>query len=424
MLDINFIKENKEVIKAGAKKKRIDFDVEKLLSVDEDRRSVLQEVEKLREKQNKANENISKASGEAKESAIKEMRDLKEDLQEKEAKLQKIMEKWRALMVQVPNIPDVSVPEGKDDEDNREIKSWGEKPKFTFEAKSHVEMADILDLADFERGAKISGFRGYFLKNDGCLLNFAVWQHALNFFLKRGGFTPIMTPALMNKEVFLGTGYIPQGEDDLYKTQDEQYLAGTSEVPIMGYYMDEVIDKKDLPLKFLGFSSCFRREAGSHGKDTKGLMRVHEFYKFEQVILCDANHQESVTWHEWINENTEAFVQSLGIPYRVVVNCGGDLGLGQVKKYDIELWIPSENKYREISSASYFHDFQTRRLNIRSRDENGKMYFVHSLNCTAAPTPRLLISILENNQLEDGSVVVPEALLPYMGGKERLEANK
>ena len=424
MLDINFIKENKEVIKAGAKKKRIDFDVEELLSVDEDRRSLLQEVEKLREKQNKANENISKASGEEKESAIKEMRDLKEELQEKEAKLQKIMERWRALMVQVPNIPDVSVPEGKDDEDNREIKSWGEKPNFTFEAKSHVEMAKILDLADFERGAKVSGFRGYFLKNDGFLLNFAVWQHALNFFLKRGGFTPIMTPALLNKEVFLGTGYIPQGEDDLYKTQDEQYLAGTSEVPIMGYYMDEVIDKKDLPLKFLGFSSCFRREAGSHGKDTKGLMRVHEFYKFEQIILCDANHQESVAWHEWINENTEAFIQTLGIPYRVVVNCGGDLGLGQVKKYDIELWIPSENNYREISSASYFHDFQTRRLNIRSRDEDGKMHFVHSLNCTAAPTPRLLISILENYQLEDGSVVVPEALLPYMGGKERLEANK
>jgi seryl-tRNA synthetase len=424
MLDINFIKDNKEVIKAGAKKKRIDFDVEELLSVDDDRRSILQDVEKLREKQNKANEKISKASGEEKESAIKEMRDLKEELQKKEAKLQKVMEEWRALMVKVPNIPDVSVPDGKDDEDNKEIKSWGEKPKFTFDAKSHVEMAKILDFADFERGAKISGFRGYFLKNDGFLLNFAVWQHALNFFLKRGGFTPIMTPALMNKDVFLGTGYIPQGEDDLYKTQDDQYLAGTSEVPIMGYYMDEVIDKKDLPLKFLGFSSCFRREAGSHGKDTKGLMRVHEFYKFEQVILCDANHQESVTWHEWINENTEAFVQSLGIPYRVVVNCGGDLGLGQVKKYDIELWIPSENKYREISSASYFHDFQTRRLNIRSRDENGKMYFVHSLNCTAAPTPRLLISILENNQQEDGSVVIPEALIPYMGGKKILEANK
>ncbi len=424
MLDINFIKDNKEVIKAGAKKKRIDFDVEELLSVDDDRRSILQDVEKLRERQNKANEKISKASGEEKESAIKEMRDLKEELQKKEAKLQKVMEEWRTLMVKVPNIPDVSVPDGKDDEDNKEIKSWGEEPKFTFDAKSHVEMAKILDLADFERGAKISGFRGYFLKNDGVLLNFAVWQHALNFFLKRGGFTPIMTPALMNKDVFLGTGYIPQGEDDLYKTQDDQYLAGTSEVPIMGYYMDEVIDKKDLPLKFLGFSSCFRREAGSHGKDTKGLMRVHEFYKFEQVILCDANHQESVTWHEWINENTEAFVQSLGIPYRVVVNCGGDLGLGQVKKYDIELWIPSENKYREISSASYFHDFQTRRLNIRSRDENGKMYFVHSLNCTATPTPRLLISILENNQQEDGSVVIPEALIPYMGGKKILEANK
>ncbi|MGM0629194.1 MAG: serine--tRNA ligase, partial [Patescibacteria group bacterium] len=228
-------------------------------------------------------------------------------------------------------------------------------------------------------------------------------------------------PSIINREVFMGTGYIPQGEEDLYKTQDEQYLSGTAEVPLMGYHMDEVLDKKDLPIKMLGFSPCYRREAGSYGKDTKGLIRVHEFYKFEQLILCEANHEESVSWHEWINENTEAFIESLDIPYRVVVNCGGDLGLGQVKKYDVELWVPSEEKYREISSASYFHDFQSRRLNIRYRDTDGKMYFVHSLNSTAAPTPRLLVSLIENNQQADGSIAIPKILQPYMGGREKME---
>ena len=421
MLDINFIKENKELIKEAARKKRIDFDVETLLTVDEKRRLLLQEVEKLREKQNKANEKISQVTGSNKESAISEMRELKEGLQEKEADLRKVMEEWRGLMIQVPNLPDVTVPEGESDEDNKEVRSWGDKPEFKFEPKSHVDIMTSLDMADLERGTKVSGFRGYFLKNQGALLSFALWQHALNFFMKRGKFTPVIAPAVINREVFLGTGYIPQGEDDLYKTQDEQYLAGTSEVPLMGYYMDEVIDKKSLPIKMLGFSPCFRREAGSHGKDTKGLMRVHEFYKFEQVVLCEANHEESVKWHEWINDNTEAFIQSLEIPYRVVVNCGGDIGLGQVKKYDIELWVPSEGKYREISSASYFHDFQSRRLNIRYRDADGKMFFVHSLNCTAAPTPRLLISLIENNQTADGSILIPDILRSYMGGIEKIE---
>lgn len=420
MLDINFIKENKEILKDAARKKNLDFNIDKLLEVDEKRRVLIQEVEKLREKQNSANQEISQFSGSEREDAIGKMQDLKEELKSKESGLQDVMKKWRNLMLLVPNIPDVSVPEGKTDEDNKEVKEWGVKPKFSFTPKSHVEIANNLDMADFERGVKVSGFRGYFLKNDGFLLNFALWQHAINFFTERGDFTPMVAPIVTNKEVFLGTGYIPQGEDDLYKTQDEQYLAGTSEVPIMGYYMDEVIDKKDLPLKFFGFSPCYRREAGSHGKDTKGLMRVHEFYKFEQVILCEANHEESVRWHEWINRNTEAFIESLGIPYRTVINCGGDLGLGQVKKYDVELWVPSEDKYREISSASYFHDFQTRRLNIRYRDSDGKMFFVHSLNCTAAPTPRLLISVIENNQQADGSVLIPEVLRPYMNNREKM----
>jgi seryl-tRNA synthetase len=245
-------------------------------------------------------------------------------------------------------------------------------------------------------------------------LNFALWQFVFNHFLKKG-FQPIMVPSLVKRETLLGTGYLPQGEDDLYKTQDSEYLAGTGEVATMGYYMDEVVPKEKLPVKFLAFSPCFRREAGSHGKDTKGIMRVHEFFKFEQVVLCEATHETSVKFHEELTRNSEEMLEALGLPYHVVVNCGGDLGLGQVKKYDIEVWVPSEGKYRETHSSSYFHDFQTRRLNTRYRDTDGKLRFTHSLNNTAAATPRLLISILENNQQADGTIKVPEVLVSYVG---------
>jgi seryl-tRNA synthetase len=219
----------------------------------------------------------------------------------------------------------------------------------------------------------------------------------------------------VRREPFIGTGYLPQSEDDLYKTQDGDYLAGTAEVATMGYYMDETIDAKQLPIKYFSFSPCFRREAGSHGKDTRGIFRVHEFYKFEQVVLCEANHETSVKFHEELTANSEKLLQLLGLPYHVVLNCGGDIGLGQVKKYDIEAWMPSENKYRETHSSSYFHDFQTRRLNIRYRDTDGKLRFVHSLNNTAIATPRILAHLVENNQRADGSIYIPEVLQKYMG---------
>ncbi len=208
---------------------------------------------------------------------------------------------------------------------------------------------------------------------------------------------------------------MPNDAEDVYNTQDNDYLIGTSEVSTMGYYTDDILEKSQFPIKHLSFSPCYRREAGSHGKDVKGLIRVHEFYKVEQVMLCEASHEESVKWHEWINRNTEEFIESLGIPYRTVLNCGGDLGQGQVKKYDIELWVPMEEKYREISSASYFHDFQTRRFNIRYRDEEGKLLYAHSLNCTAIPTPRILVSLVENFQQSDGTIKLPEPLQKYMG---------
>jgi len=415
MLDIKFIRENKELIALGARKKHIDFNVELLIAVDDKRRAFLAEVEEMKARQNQASKEIQLLDDTGKRAQlIADMKVLKEMIQIKEEGLKTVLEEWQKLMVQVPNIPDMSVPEGKDDTENKEIKAWGEKPQFSFTPKSHIEIMENLDMVDLERGAKVAGFRGYFLKNDGARLAFAIWQAALDHFLQKE-FTLMMVPSLVRRENLLGTGYIPQGEEDLYKTQDGEYLAGTAEVATMGYHMDDVLPKESFPRKFLSFSPCFRREAGSHGKDVKGLIRVHEFFKLEQVVLCEASHEESVKYHEEINRNTEEFIESLGIPYHTVVNCGGDLGLGQVKKYDIELWVPLEEKYREISSASYFHDFQTRRLNIRYKDVDGKMRFAHSLNSTAIPTPRILVSLVENYQQEDGSIKIPDILQKYMG---------
>jgi len=415
MLDIKFIRENLEVVKAGAKKKKVVVNVDRLVGLDDQRRTLLKKVEGQRALQNEVSKKIAAASDSMmRDVHIRDMQGLKANMQQDEEELKTVIAEWRVLMLKVPNVPDMTVPDGDSDADNQEIRVWGEKPQFPFAPKDHTKIMRALDMVDLDRGAKVSGFRGYFLKNDGVRLSFAIWQYALDFFGKRG-FTLMMAPSVVNKEPFVGTGFLPQSEEDLYKTQDGAYLSGTAEVPTMGYHMDEVLDKKDLPKRYLVFSTCYRREAGAHGKDVKGLIRVHEFYKIEQVILAEASHQVSVEMHEWLNCNTEEFIQSLGIPYHVVVNCGGDLGLGQVKKYDIELWVPGEMTYREISSASYFHDFQTRRLNIRYRDDEGKLQYAHSLNSTAIPTPRILVSLVENFQQEDGSIVIPEVLRPYMG---------
>lgn len=423
MLDIKFIRENKELVKEGARKKHLKVDVDALIALDEERRRIMSSVEAKRAAQNEMSEKIAAATDPNDRTAmITEMKQVKFDHAREEEQLKEIMKKWQGLMVQIPNIPDISVPEGESDAENREVRTWGEKPQFSFTPKSHIDLMQQLDLADFERGSKVAGFRGYFLKNDGARLVFAVWQYVLDSMIQKG-FTPFMAPSLVRRESFMGTGYLPQSEDDLYKTQDGDYLTGTAEVPMMGYYSDEIIDKAKLPIKMVAFSPCFRREAGAHGKDTKGLYRVHEFFKIEQIVLCKADHEESVKFHEELTLNAEELLQALKLPYHVVVNCGGDLGLGQVKKYDIETWIPSQNKFGETHSSSYFHDFQSRRLNIRYKDEDGKSKFVHSLNNTAIASPRILISLLENYQQEDGSILIPEVLQKYMG-KTKIEVIK
>lgn len=422
MLDIKFIRDNKDIVKDAARKKHITVDIDRLLEVDDRRRELSQEVEAVRARQNGASSKITNAPDDAtRQRLIDEMKTAKETLQKDEEALREVMKEWQLLMVQVPNVPDFSVPEGESDADNVELRTWGEPTQFSFTPKSHIELMESLGMLDLERGTKVAGFRGYFLKNDGARLSFALWNFVFNEITKKG-FAPMLVPSLVKREPFMGTGYLPQGEEDLYKTQDNDYLAGTAEVGVMGYHMDEVLDRTQLPIKYLGFSPCFRREAGSHGKDTKGIVRVHEFFKLEQVVLCEGDHQTSVTLHEELTQNAELLLQALNIPYHVVVNCGGDIGLGQVKKYDIEAWVPSEGKYRETHSSSYFHDFQTRRLNIRYRDESGKLRFAHSLNNTALASPRILVPIVENYQQADGSIKVPDVLVPYMG-KEMITKN-
>lgn len=415
MLDIKFIRENLDIVKMAATKKKIKVDLDRLVSVDDSRREIMSRLEAKKAEQNMTSKRIASEKDEgARGVFIADMQKLKGEIQKDEEELKPVMEEWQSLMLQVPQVPDMTVPDGDSDADNVEVKSWGDRTKFDFVPQSHVELMQKLKMADFDRGVKTHGFRGYYLINDGALLSWAIWNYAQEFFLKKD-FSPMLPPTIVRKANLYGTGHLPNDAEDVYKTQDDDYLIGTSEVSTMGYYTDDVLEKSELPIKHLSFSPCYRREAGSHGKDVKGLIRVHEFYKVEQVMLCEASHEESVKWHEWINRNTEEFIESLGIPYRTVLNCGADIGQGQVKKYDIELWVPGEEKYREISSASYFHDFQTRRFNIRYRDEEGKMRYAHSLNCTAIPTPRILVSLIENFQQADGSIKVPEPLQKYLG---------
>ena len=415
MLDIRFIRENKDIVAAAAKKKHVNFNVDELIVLDDKRRILLSNVEKRRAEQNAANEGIAKAAPTERAQMIASMKEVKVALEKDDTELKELMKDWQALMLRVPNIPDMSVPDGDTDADNKEVKTWGTKPDFKFEPKDHMQIMTELGMADFERGAKVHGFRGYYLTGDGVRLCFAIWNFALEFFADKKNFIPVMPPTIVRKINLYGTAHLPGDIEDFYMTQDGDALAGTAEVPLMGMHAEETLSLEQLPKRYLGFSPCYRREAGAHGKDVNGLIRVHEFYKFEQLVLCEANHETSVKYHEELNRNTEEFIEALGIPYHTVINCGGDLGLGQVKKYDIELWVPKEGTYREISSASYFHDFQARRLNIRYRDADGTLRYAHSLNSTAIPTPRILVSLIENYQQADGSIKIPDALVRYMG---------
>ncbi len=418
MLDIKFIRENKEIVQEGAKKKRVEIDIGKLIALDDERLKELKEIEDLRAEINRVSNDIARDQNSAlKIQLIEEMRAVKEEIKTKEEKLKKTIEEWQKMMLQVPNVPDMTVPLGTGEKDNKEISAWGEKPKFDFTPKDHTELMIKLNMVDFERGVKVHGFRGYFLQNDGVELSWAIWNYARKFFGEKK-FNNFIAPAIVHKQHLYGTGHLPGGGEDIYKTEDGDCLSGTAEIPMMGYHSNEIIKREELPKRYLAFSSCYRREAGAHSKDTKGLIRVQEFYKLEQLILCEASHEESVKYHEEITRNFEEFLESLGIPYRRLEICTGDLKSAHVKSYDTEAWLPSQNQYRELSSASYYHDFQTRRFNIRYKDKDGKSHFIHSLNSTAVATPRILVVIVENYQQADGSIKIPEVLRKYMGDRE------
>ena len=414
MLDIRFIRENPEIIRSALRKRHSNFDFDRFLKADEEYRAILRETEELRASQNLAGEEVSRSGAGEKEAKIAALKELKANLNRKEEALAKAERDFRKLTLLVPNIPDPSVPEGEGEENNVEIRRWGNTDKFSFPAKDHLALMRDLDLADLERGVKVSGFRGYFLKNDGAMLSLALWKYALDYMVSQG-FTPFISPALVKEEILTGTGKLPQFREELYGTDDNLFLAATAEIPMMGYHKDEILSEEELPKKYAAFSPAYRREAGSYGKDTRGLFRLHEFMKVEQIVLCRAEHQESVRWHEELTRYSEEILQNLDIPYRVVINSAGDLPFAFVKMYDLESWLPSEKRYRETHSSSIAHDFQARRLNIRYRTPEGKTSFVHSLNNTAIATPRILQALLENHQEADGSVAIPDALQKYLG---------
>jgi seryl-tRNA synthetase len=439
MLDIKFIRENKEAIAEAAKNKNIDVELDKLLVIDKKRRSLMIELDKVRAKRNE----VAKSTQGARptEEQIIEGKKLKEKAGEIENELNKINLEYQELMVQVPTITAKDVPVGKDENENVEAEREGQPTKFDFEPKDHIQIAKDLDIIDFERGAKVSGYRGYYMKNEGASLQMALMMYALDQLVQKG-FTLMIPPTLVKEYVLFGSGYFAgknfnEEVDEVYKiankeieadgqsNKEDKFLIGTAEPSLLAYHSKEVLDKSQLPLKFCGFSPCYRSEIGSYGKDTKGLYRVHEFMKVEQVCLCEADVDQAEKLHKEMLEISKEFHRALGLPYRVLEICTGDMSAGKYRMYDLEVWMPSRNGYGETGSASNFLDWQARRLDVKYKDEDGDKKYVYMLNNTAIPSPRFIIAILENFQQADGSVKIPEVLRKYMpGGIEEIKSKK
>jgi seryl-tRNA synthetase len=425
MLDIAFIRANPEIVKDAAIRKRVAIDIDHLLVVDARLSALRRQVEAGRARQHQFSKEIQAAGKDqvARQAAIEAGREVAAELKTLEPQLKELEAEWNDLMLRVPNIPDSSVPTGRDESENVEVKRVGVIPTLDLPIQDHTAIMQRLGMLDVERGVRVAGSRSYILKGDGVRLEMALIQFALDT-ISRKGFTPLSVPALAREFCFIGNSQFPRGKDQVYALEQsaeadepQLFLVGTAEVAITGMHSGEILNEADLPIKYVGVSPCFRKEAGTYGKDTKGVMRVHQFTKVEQYIICVNDHEESVLWHEALLANAEDIVQALELPYRVVLVCTGDLGDGQVKKYDIEAWVPSEQTYRETHSDSYFHDYQARRANLRYRDAEGKVRFVHTLNNTALASPRIMIPLLENHQRADGSVAIPPALQPYLGGQ-------
>ena len=420
MIDIKLIRQDPEKFKKAATDKGFDVDIAKLLRIDATLRRQKQQLQDTATEKNNIGKSIPKLDGKEKAIKLNRLSELKQLEININANIRECQPEFDGLMLQVAQPAADGVPFGEDDTQNVEIRKWGEIRQFDFEPKDHVQLGLDLDIIDIERGVKLAGARNYFLKGDGALLHWAVLRFAMDRMVAKG-YVPLSVPVLMRDEVMMGTGFFPGSEDQTYQMEkDGLNLAGTAEVPLTAYHKGEILSAEQLPLKYVALSTCFRREAGAAGKDTYGLYRIHQFDKIEQVIIGENDEDKSKDYHTEILANAEEVMQALELPYRVVNVCTGDLGRGQVQKYDIEAWMPSRNSYGETHSASRFYEFQARRLNLRYKTAQKKNVFCHTLNNTVIASPRILIPILELNQNPDGSVNIPKALQPYMNGKDKI----
>lgn len=418
MIDIKLIRQEPQKFIDGAIAKKIACDVEGLLSIDEELKVLKQRLQDMVTEKNALGKSIPKLDGDQKQAALAKLSEIKDEEGTVNEKVKELQPEFDRLMQQVPQPADPEVPQGQDDTENAELRTWGEIRQFDFEPKDHVELGLELGIIDIERGVKLAGTRNYFLKGDGAMLHWAVLRLAMDYMVSKG-YTPMSVPLLMRDEVMMGTGYFPGSEEQTYQMERDQLnLVGTAEVPVTAYHSGEMLSEDMLPIKSVAMSTCFRREAGAAGKDTRGLYRIHQFDKVEQVIIGENDIEKSREYHQEILGNSEAVLQAMGLPYRVVNVCTGDLGRGQAQKFDIETWMPSRNSFGETHSASRFYEFQARRMNLRYKTKDKKNLFCHTLNNTVIASPRVLIPILELYQNADGTVTVPQALRPYMGGRE------
>jgi len=412
MLDLNFIRQNKEKVLQAAKNKNREVDLDTIIELDEKRRQLINQIQILREQRNKI------AKSKPTKEIIEEGKNIKQKLQKLEKELITIENELKKLLSFIPNIPLDEVPVGKDATSNKVVKTWEQIPKFDFPVKSHIDLATSLDIVDFERGAKVSGFRGYFLKNQGAVLHLSLLFYVFQKLVKKS-YMPIIAPAIVKSLALFGCGQFPWGKQDTYQLNDDDaYLAGTAEQPVTSYFSGEILNEKELPKKFVAISPCFRKEAGAYGKDTRGLYRLHEFWKVEQVIIAKNNLEEARKLHEELQRNSEEILEELELPYRRVILSTGEMGEPQIFKYDTEVWMPYRKNYGETMSNSIMGDFQARRLNIKYRKKDGSKEYCYTLNNTAIASPRILIAILENYQQKDGSIKIPKILQPLTGFEE------
>jgi seryl-tRNA synthetase len=419
VLDTEFIIANRDAVKRAIEVKGVMLDVDALLHLHEDTKKRLQQIEQLRAERNALSKQISSAPKDGRQALINESRRIGDQLKELEPELRERQERLRELLLQVPNIPGPDEPVGMDEEANVEVRRWGEPPQFGFQLRDHIELLELNGWAETERVPKLAGSRTYGLTGELAQLEMALWRLAIDQLVGQG-FRLISLPALAREAAFVGTGHFPAGREDVYQLEDDLFLSGTAEVGLNYLHSGEILAASDLPKLYCGFSPCFRREAGAAGRDVRGLLRVHQFYKVEQYVICRADATESARWFDAILANAEALVRALEIPYRLIKLCTGEMGVGKVRAWDIECWLPSQQRFRETHTVSELYDWQARRADIRYRDEDGKVRHAYTLNNTAIATPRILVPLLETHQQEDGSVRLPAALGPYVGGRDLL----